>query len=299
MMNEVMELQVQGVNKNEENKKKQKMEYVIEGNVAKFTTSSGVDFFVDSEDAEMVSQYRWHVGKGYVNTRINGKLVKLHRLIMNLLDSEDKTLVVDHADRNPLNNCKCNLRVCTHKENNRNTNAKGYSRRSDGRFDVYIMVDGKSIYLGRYTTEEQARAVRIMAEKDYFGEYSSKVDLFEDSEILRLYEEAMASIEHLHKNEVRLNDEDDVVYVTVTSKGISKEFVMDLDHYEMIKSYKWCVNNKGQIVTNVNGEKTLLARFLLGLPKGDRTKRVTFIDGNKLNFRRENLQVVECKTKKK
>ena len=126
----------------------------------------------------------------------------------------------------------------------------------------------------------------------------NNVHLFNDPEIVRLYEEAMASIEHLHKNEVRLNDEDNVVYVTVLDKGIIKEFVIDLADYEMIKEYKWCVGN-GSIASWINGELQLLTRVLLGLPKGDRTKRVTFIDGDNLNFKRENLKIIECKTKNK
>ena len=289
MMGE-MELQV----RENESKKKQKMDYRIEGDVAVFTTSQGVEFMVDAEDAERVAEHTWCTDdKWYVNTHINGKLVKLHRLIMNLLDSEDKTLVVDHADRNPLNNCKCNLRVCTHKENRMNANTKGYSRRSDGRFDVCIMVDGKSIYLGRYTTEEQAKAVRIMAEKQYFGNYSSKTDLFEDSETKRLYEEAMESIRLRHKNKVRIDE--DVVYVTASSK----EFVMDLENYEKIKDYKWHINNKGQIIGRIDGEIQMLTRVLLGLEKADKNKRVKFRDGNRLNFKRENLKIIECKTKNK
>ena len=288
------QLQVQK-NENEENKKKQKMEYVIEGNVAKFTTSSGVEFFVDLDDAPMVAQYSWCIStQGYVVGRVDGKIVRLHRLIMGVLDSEDN-LVCDHINGNKTLNCKSNLRLCTQQQNSWNTNAKGYRELSNGTYKSYIMVDGKYINLGNYDTPEQANAVRIMAEKEYFGEFSSNVHLFEDAEVLRLYQEALASIEYLHQNKYRV--EDDIVYVTVSYKDVSKEFVIDAVDYEDIKEYKWRMRTDGQIEAWIDGERQLLARYLMGLKKGEK-KRVTFIDGNNLNFRRENLKVVECKTKK-
>ena len=54
-----------------------------------------------------------------------------------------------------------------------------------------------------------------------------------------------------------------------------------------------------KIEARTDGENQSLTRVLLGLTKGDRTKRVKFIDGNNLNFRRENLKIIECKTKNK
>ena len=303
MMNEVMEVQVQGVNENKENKKKQKMKYTVKDGVATFVDSKGRAFTVDEEDAERVAEYTWCVtDRGYVASgNVEGESTRLHRFIMGL-GKEDKDLVVDHIQtglENRANNCKSNLRICSHQENQRNNNAKGYTKLLNGKYQPYISLEGKKIYLGCYDTEEQAKAIRIQAEQELYKEFSSNGHLFEDQNRLRLVEEALASIEYLHKNKVRLNDEDDVVYVTVSSKGIIKEFVIDLADYEIIKSYKWCANNKGQIVTRVNsGEMQLLARFLMGLEKGD-NKRVKFIDGNNLNFRRENLKVVECKTKAK
>ena len=279
-------------------KKNEKMQYTVENGIATFITSNGIEFIVDEEDAERVADYSWYINNyGYVRGWVNGKDVTLHRFILGLLDSEGKALVVDHINHDKLNNTKGNLRVCTNQQNLRNTNAKGYIKGRNGKHQVKIMVDGRSISLGEYESEEHARAVRIMAEKEYFGEFSSKVDLFEDAEIIRLYEEAIETVRLRHQNKARV--EDDVVYVTVISKGMTKEFVVNTIDYDMIKSYKWCVGDKGKIVGNVNGEQQQLARFLLGLEKGDRSKRVTFIDGNNLNFRRENLKVVECKTKKK
>ena len=296
----MMEKEVMNVQENvcdcesKESKKKQKMEYRIEGDVAIFTTSQGIEFTVDAEDANRVSQYSWRIaGGGYVQGWVNGKFVYLHRFLLGV--ESDKTSVVDHVNHDKLNNCRSNLRICSSQENNRNRkDVKGYSKTRNGKYASRITVDGKRINLGNYDTPEQANSIRVMAEKEFFGNFSSKVDSFDDAEIVRLYEEAMVRIEYLHQNKARI--EDDVVYVTVYYKDISKEVVVNLEDYHIIKNYKWCIN-KGTIVGLVNGEQQVLARFLMGLPKGDRTKRVKFKDGDKSNYRRNNLEVVECKSK--
>lgn len=301
-MEELMEVQVQEVNENKENKKKkQKMDYVIEGNVAKFTTSQGIEFMVDAEDADRVSKYSWCVNNhGYVVGRVNGKVVSLHRFILGVLDSEDRTLIVDHRDFCKVNNCRSNLRICTNQENQRNRkDVKGIYKNPNNTYQAYIAVDGEKIHLGTYESEQMARAVRLIAEKEYFGEFSPNVDLYEDAETLKLYEEAMASIEYLHKNECRIDEDENVVYVTVSGKGITKEFVINLDDYEKIKRYKWYMITNGLIEARVDGEHQKLTRVLLGLKKGDRSKRVRFIDGDNLNYRRNNLEVIECKVKTK
>jgi len=85
--------------------------------------NKGLDIQVDDEDYESLNKYNWNTNNlGYASTPI-----MMHRLIMNA----PKDLVVDHIDRNPRNNQKSNLRICTQGENNKNricnrTNKTGY-----------------------------------------------------------------------------------------------------------------------------------------------------------------------------
>lgn len=76
------------------------------------------DVLLDDEDYEKVIKLRWHLKRCkdnfYVNyTKGKGKnriAFFLHRFIMNALNS---LLEIDHKDKNPLNNQKTNLRLCT------------------------------------------------------------------------------------------------------------------------------------------------------------------------------------------
>lgn len=76
---------------------------------------------IDSEDAERLSAYPWHLdSNGYVTTCLKtdeGKWTNqgMHRIIMGLLPGDGR--VVDHINRNPLDNRKENLRVCSRRAN--------------------------------------------------------------------------------------------------------------------------------------------------------------------------------------
>lgn len=127
------------------------------------------EVLVDEEDWEKISQYGWSISKNKnyvrVESRINRKLVRLHRFILGLTP-EDKR-VVDHINRNPLDNRKCNLRIAeTNDLNLRNCSAKpnktGY-RGVYKRFHKYhacISVNNKTVHIGKGfdTAEEAARA---------------------------------------------------------------------------------------------------------------------------------------------
>jgi hypothetical protein len=136
---------------------------------------------IDLNDVERCSMYKWCIESknNYVCTTIDSKHVKLHRFIMNVVD-DNNNIVVDHIDRNPLNNIKYNLRCCTSQENARNknivsTNKSGVMgvRWDDKRqkWYAYIRINNKNIFLGRYEVFQYAVNARKEAEEKYFGEF--------------------------------------------------------------------------------------------------------------------------------
>lgn len=93
--------------------------YTIEENIVyvKFKNSEKI-MICDLEDWEKYKFYYWGLnGDGYAQSSLGkGKMYFYHRIVMNCPSG----LVVDHINRNKLDNRKCNLRIVTKAENNRN-----------------------------------------------------------------------------------------------------------------------------------------------------------------------------------
>jgi hypothetical protein len=82
--------------------------------------------------------------------------------------------IIDHINRNRLDNKIENLRISNIKSNNRNTNSKGYCYcKSRKKYLSQIMVDYKNIFLGRFNTKEEARNAYLQAKKKYHPEYNA------------------------------------------------------------------------------------------------------------------------------
>lgn len=139
----------------------------------------------DEEDHNTVVSHTWCVHKSshasYAQTwiRTNGKLklVGMHRV---LLGVSDRAIVVDHKNRNGLDNRRCNIRACTQSENlmNRATSRKSPSKFLGVTWDKFnkkwlcsITIDGKLKNLGRFSDEIKAAKVydsaAIIRNKDF------------------------------------------------------------------------------------------------------------------------------------
>lgn len=78
---------------------------------------SGKFVVVDDEDYQRVYKAKPYMGTKYVYVTINHKSVPLHDFIYGV---HDKSLVIDHIDRDKMNNSKSNYRLVTVSENNKN-----------------------------------------------------------------------------------------------------------------------------------------------------------------------------------
>ena len=76
--------------------------------------------------------------------------------------------LLDHKDINKSNNKIDNLRIISSQQNSFNKNSKGYCfDKSRNKWLSKIKLNGKTIYLGRYNTEEEARQAYLNAKKNY------------------------------------------------------------------------------------------------------------------------------------
>lgn len=150
-----------------------KNEYELCGDVAVIITRKGDRILVDCDDLEYLKGYSWHItSKGYARTRVNGKGVYMHRLLMN----PDK-YQVDHINHIKLDNRKNNLRLVTNQENHfnkvetrSNTSGKAgvYHHSQCDRWCVQIIVNGKTIYGGLFKEFSKAVEAREELERKYF-----------------------------------------------------------------------------------------------------------------------------------
>jgi hypothetical protein len=133
-------------------------------------------FFVDEQFAEEVSKHSWcRHAKGYLQTRINDRMVLLHRFIW-ALAHENSAAQLDHINGVKWDCRLTNLRPATGSLNIRNRNSRRRladrahlpagvedmrlydSIERDKPYRVVINVHGRRKYLGYFATAEEAGA---------------------------------------------------------------------------------------------------------------------------------------------
>lgn len=141
---------------------------------------------VDFDDFCRLIRYKWYAFyNGYTHYAVrpayfNGFacLIRMHRVIM----KAPRDRVVDHIDRNGLNNCRYNLRNATRAENALN-NRRGFNSPTSkykgvfydkrrGKFRATIWVDGKKKHLGYFDNEIDAAKAYDKAAKLHRGEFA-------------------------------------------------------------------------------------------------------------------------------
>ena len=139
---------------------------------------------VDDADFLYLSQFSWHLkrthGNDYARRQVceNGKFrtIYMHREILGLTDSRQ----VDHKNGNGLDNRRCNLRACSHNQNQRNQKPVGgsskyvgvYWKKDESKWKARIKVDGREIHLGLFSNEVEAAKARDRAALRYHGEFA-------------------------------------------------------------------------------------------------------------------------------
>jgi hypothetical protein len=114
---------------------------------------------------------------GYPRINFGGKSYLAHRLAWLFVTGGWPEAVIDHIDGNPSNNRWANLRPATRAQNCMNSRPQGRSasglkgvslHSKSGKWVAHI----NGSYLGTFLTKDEARAVRVAAERDRFGEFA-------------------------------------------------------------------------------------------------------------------------------
>ena len=112
----------------------------------------------------------WKGGRGYLATRVCGKIVTMHKVVWILTTGKQPAdgMELDHIDGNKQNNIHTNLREVNHSTNMHNCKRKGYYwNKQAHKWMAYIQVAGRQQNLGLFETEAEARAAYVAAKKLY------------------------------------------------------------------------------------------------------------------------------------
>lgn len=115
----------------------------------------------------------------------NPKNYAVHRLIWAMHYGEWPSGAIDHINGIPDDNRVSNLRIANHSQNMMNTrlrrdNTSGYKGvawcKKASKWQVYITYDGKTRSLGRFSSLQEAIAVRRRAAAIHFGRFARESD---------------------------------------------------------------------------------------------------------------------------
>lgn len=136
------------------------------------------DVLIDTDDLDLVLKNgKWFASPTHGRCKkiyyyiYNNKTIGLHRLITNC----PKHLQVDHINRNSLDNRKCNLRVCTNRENclNKPAGKSGFK-------NIRITKTGKYQARFRYKEKEISKTFISLEQAQAWLDSKIKCVLLED-----------------------------------------------------------------------------------------------------------------------
>lgn len=135
---------------------------------------------VDDDDFERLSHHKWHISlKGYARRSLHNPERKeyMHRVVIGASEDEN----VDHINRDRLDNRKCNLRLCSDRENCYNRSKRSVTSQYKGvtwnkrnkKWQAQITIDGKNRYLGLFVDEADAARAYDKFARQHQGRFAN------------------------------------------------------------------------------------------------------------------------------
>jgi hypothetical protein len=114
---------------------------------------------VDDEDAELVSTMSWSLCQGYAHGKRNGRNIAMHQLLMG---KAPPGLMIDHINRNRLDNRRINLRFVDNRANSENSDRfkGGIHQQPNGSWTAKAFINSRQYNLGTYFDKEDALLAR-------------------------------------------------------------------------------------------------------------------------------------------
>jgi len=148
----------------------------------------GYECIVDDEDYKSLVQYKWHPKVDlkhntiYARRTQNKQTIPIHRYIIMMHGHCISNKLIDHKDRNGLNNQKENLRICSISDNQHNSikskrgkiskyKCVGFNKKLQ-KYNAYITYYSKQIHLGYFDLEIDAALAYNKKATELFREYA-------------------------------------------------------------------------------------------------------------------------------
>ncbi len=135
----------------------------------------------DAEFMKEVNKRSWrYTPNGYASASINNKQIFMHRFLFFIeFGNINNGFVIDHVNRNKLDNRIINLRQATYAENSRNNNRKTgkfkgvWFDKKRNKYEASIKANGKTLHLHSSTNEKDCAIIYDIAALYYYGEFAN------------------------------------------------------------------------------------------------------------------------------
>lgn len=156
--------------------------------------ANNVVVLVSSEDYEFLIRWKWKTDKhgyairtahrAYVNGKQKHKTIRMHRVVADrFLNPSGNLNLVDHINRNRLDNRRENLRLCTKADNQRNIavpshNTSGFVgvswNKPLNKWESYITMNHQKIHIGVFEDIYEAAQARACVAEQLHGEFTPR-----------------------------------------------------------------------------------------------------------------------------